>query len=42
MLVKVKPNEFQILRELEVSHGDTFGPYISDADMEDTPDLFYC
>lgn len=36
MLVKVKPNEFQILRELEVeTYGDTFGPYISDADMED-------
>lgn len=36
MLVKVKPNEFQILRELEVeTYGDTFGPYIADADMED-------
>ena len=36
MLVKVKPNEFHILRELEVeTYGDTFGPYISDADMED-------
>lgn len=36
MLVKVKPNEFQILRELEVeTYGDTFGSYISDADMED-------
>ena len=36
MLVKVKPNEFQILRELEVeTYGDTFGPYISNADMED-------
>ena len=36
MLVKVKPNEFQILRELEVeTYVDTFGPYISDADMED-------
>ena len=36
MLVKVKPNEFQILRELEVeTYGDTFGPYISDAAMED-------
>ena len=36
MLVKVKPNEFQILRELEVeTYGDTLYPYISDADMED-------
>ena len=36
MLVKVKAKEFHILRELEVeTYGDTFGPYNSDADMED-------
>ena len=36
MLVKVKPNEFQILRELEVeTYGDTFGPYIVEKDLED-------
>lgn len=36
MLVKVKAKDFHILRELEVeTYGDTFGPYNSDADMED-------
>ena len=36
MLVKVKAKDFHILRELEVeTYGDTFGSYISDADMED-------
>ena len=37
MLVKVKAKDFHILKgELEVeTYGDTFGPYNSDADMED-------
>ena len=36
MLVRVKIDQAQTLRDLEVeTYRDTFGPYISDADMED-------
>ncbi len=36
MLVEVKRNEFQILKELEVKPTGYLGPYISSADMEIT------